>query len=57
MTTASAPGKAILLGEHAAVYGRPALAVPVQAVQAHAQVFPLEGDRVRIEAPDISTDA
>lgn len=57
MTTASAPGKAILLGEHAAVYGRPALAVPVQAVHANAQVSPLKGDRVRVEAPDIETDA
>ncbi len=57
MTTASAPGKAILLGEHAAVYGRPALAVPVQAVQATAEVSPLDSDRVRIEAPDISIDA
>ncbi len=57
MTTASAPGKVILLGEHAAVYGRPALAVPVQAVQAHAEVSPLEGDRVLIEAPDIGTNS
>ena len=57
MTTASAPGKAILLGEHAAVYGRPALAVPVQAVQATAEISPLDGDRVLIEAPDISIDA
>ena len=56
MTTASAPGKAILLGEHAAVYGRPALAVPVQAVQAHAEVSSLESDRVHVEAPDIGTD-
>ena len=57
MTTSSAPGKAILLGEHAAVYGRPALAVPVRAVQATAEVSALDGDRVRIEAPDIAIDA
>lgn len=41
MTTASAPGKAILLGEHAVVYNRPAIAVPVSDIRATATVIDL----------------
>lgn len=50
--TASAPGKVILFGEHAVVYGQPALAVPVSQVQATAVVTP-GGDGFWIEANDL----
>ena len=49
---ASAPGKVILFGEHAVVYGQPALAVPVSQVQATARVTP-GGDGFWIEARDL----
>lgn len=54
MTTASAPGKIILFGEHAVVYGRPALAVPVTQVHADVEVADSSRAGIWIDAPDIS---
>lgn len=38
--SATAPGKVILVGEHAVVYGRPAIAVPVWERVASAEILP-----------------
>jgi mevalonate kinase len=57
--SASAPGKAILFGEHAVVYGRPAIAIPIMEVRVKviitANPLVLPGS-VRIQAPDVGID-
>ncbi|MDX1377783.1 MAG: mevalonate kinase [Anaerolineales bacterium] len=54
---ASAPGKIILFGEHAVVYGRPALAAPVTQVHADVEVTNADSAGIWIDAPDISLHA
>jgi mevalonate kinase len=49
----SAPGKIILFGEHAAVYNRPALAVPVTQVHVDVEVLDSSNKGIWINAPDI----
>ncbi|HMQ55319.1 MAG TPA: mevalonate kinase [Anaerolineae bacterium] len=53
---AVAPGKIILFGEHAVVYGRPAIAVPVSNVQATARLEPATTAGLRLVAPDLKRD-
>lgn len=51
---ASAPGKIILCGEHAVVYGRPAIALPLSGIRAHASVTAgAAGLGIRFDAPDL----
>lgn len=53
---ASAPGKVILFGEHAVVYGRPAIAAPVTQVRATALVENSDQPGIHIIAPDLEAD-
>ena len=51
---ASAPAKLILCGEHAVVYGRPAIAIPVHGVRASVSITQAApGNGVFISAPDL----
>lgn len=54
MVQASASGKIILFGEHAVVYGRPAIAVPVTQVRATATITAAQpGSGLALNLPDV----
>ena len=58
MIKASAPAKTILFGEHAVVYGYPAIAVPISSLRATAEITKQTGrdSGIYIKAPDIDKE-
>ncbi len=57
MIQTSAPAKLILCGEHAVVYNRPAIALPLANVRAYAEARPgAPGAGLRFVAPDLGVD-
>jgi mevalonate kinase len=55
MTVSSAPGKVYLFGEHAVVYGEPAVPCAIER-RATVTVDARDDDHVRVEASDLSLD-
>ncbi|WP_336133293.1 mevalonate kinase [Natronomonas amylolytica] len=55
MTTSSAPGKVYLFGEHAVVYGEPAVPCAIER-RARVTVEERDDDRVRVEADELTLD-
>ncbi len=55
MTVCSAPGKVYLFGEHAVVYGEPAVPTAIER-RARVTVEPRADDHVRVTAEDLSLD-
>jgi len=55
MVTSSAPGKVYLFGEHAVVYGEPAVPCAIER-RARVTVEGRDDDRVRVRADDLSLD-
>jgi mevalonate kinase len=56
IVSASAPGKIILFGEHAVVYGRPAIAAPLSDVRATATIRSTRSGGVILTAPDLGLE-
>lgn len=57
LVKSSAPGKIILFGEHAVVYNRPALAVPVTQVHVDVEIRDSDSTGIWIHAPIIDLHA
>ncbi len=55
MTTSSAPGKVYLFGEHAVVYGEPAVPCAIER-RARVTAERREDDRLRVNAEDLTLD-
>lgn len=55
MTLSSAPGKVYLFGEHAVVYGKPAVPCAIER-RAYVRVEPRSDDRIRVTADDLTLD-